>query len=70
MPAVPSTGNNFVIAITNHAVLIINTRFLGLCQVHKGMHRGVGVGGFGCGKDCWEEARARVHERALKIRAS
>ena len=46
--------------------MIINARFLGLCQVHKGMHWGVGIGGFGCGKGCWEE----VHDRALKIRAS
>ena len=38
--------------------------------MHKGMRWGVGVDGFGCRKVCWEEARARVHDRALKIRES
>ena len=38
------------------ADMIVNNRFLGLCQVHKGMRWGVEVGGFECGKGCWEEA--------------
>ena len=49
-------------------VLIINARFLGLCQVHKAMRWGFGVGGFGCRKGCWEEAHAQVHDRALRIK--
>ena len=40
--------------------LIMNARFFGLCQMHKGMRLGVGIGGFWCKEGCWEEAHALV----------
>ena len=40
----------FFLSLALSEVMIINARFLGLCQVHKGMRWGVGLVGFGVGR--------------------
>ena len=49
--------------------LIINSRFGGSVKARRQVLRDW-VGRFVCREGCWEEAHARVRDRALKIRVS